>query len=123
MLAVVLLLCGQPAALPSPVFLPSPQFDTMPVPKFAAPPAVVRTGYPVHNGPHWTYPGEIRAHLTSSAKHRGKWPAEWIRGLSTLEAVCLHDADHTGTVQWQYVPGGKKAATAAPRTLYIIPKP
>lgn len=73
----------------------------------------VHAGYPVRAA-WWTHPDEIHAHLMSG-EHRGKWPSDWVRGLSNAEAESLHSDDHEGRVKWQYVP---RAAQPKPKISY-----
>jgi hypothetical protein len=79
--------------------------------------AVARVGYPVRQN-WWFHPAEIHAHL-KSGEHKGKWPAEWVDGLTGPEAESLHSDDHEGRVRWEYVPKAKvpqpaEATTPAP---------
>src|SRR5580765_5722208 len=107
-------------------YIPLPGWDaTLPLPKWDRPAIVakaepVRAGYPLR-GNHWTHPGEIHAHLLTG-EHRGKWPAEWVRGLTNAEAEALHSDDHEGRVKWQYVPGRVQTKPAPAFEVPAIPK-
>ncbi len=74
-------------------------------------------GYPVHQT-RWTYPGEIHSHL-KTGQHAGKWPAIWIDTLTRQQAESLHDDDHEGKVQWQYVPARPPAKPV--QTIPVVP--
>lgn len=103
--------------------LPPPLFDPpaivaayVPAPKWDRPTLIAqaRVGYPVR-GNLWTHPGRIHDHLLTG-EHAGKWSADWIRGLTVLEAESLHSDNHEGRVQWEYVPKRvvKQSLTTAP---------
>lgn len=63
--------------------------------------AAVRQGYRSRAGNHWSYPGNIHAHLIS--EHGGGIDPAWIRSLSTNEARTLHDDLHTGRADWSRI--------------------
>ena len=87
--------------------------DRLPLPKWDQPALVVpvRIGYPVR-GNLWKHPGEIHAHL-QTGEHSGKFPADWVKGLTSAEAESLHSDDHENRVKWQYVPPKTKPKSPA----------
>lgn len=117
MLAVAPPAFGLDYATFAPVPLCAPSYETFqPVPINVQPVSapVQHSGYPVR-GNHWTYPGNSRsdiiAHL-QSGEHRGKFSRSWLESLSYQQLLSLHDHDHLGQVQWQYV---DRSAPALPR--------
>lgn len=77
-------------------------------------PLDVRNGYPLRASGFWyeieyhrgvkTFVWPRVEHLTDG-QHAGKFPLAWLKSLTADELLSLHSDDHTGNVDWSYVPG------------------
>jgi hypothetical protein len=104
MIALLALSLAQPPAFKVENLCPAaPKFTVTNLCPAAAKVEPVRSlrGYPLRNT-WWTHPGEIHSHLLTG-EHRNKWPADWLRSLTTAEAEALHADDHEGKVNWRFI--------------------
>jgi hypothetical protein len=83
-----------------------------------------KAGYPVRPktewwdaGSSWVNGQKVRTWATwqhlAGGEHKGKFPTDWLQGLSFDELQSLHSDDHEGRVKWDSVPGHGPATPAA----------